>query len=241
MTVGISVAEARAPYVAFERRPMEDRAASIEKGIYTTKDVDFAIITPQGSKDQIERVAEEWLAHIDQEALTSRFPREWAKAYKFAFKEWKEGREIPVDGTAIANWGVPSPAQRDAMRQLKIRTVEDMAAANEETIHRLGMGGIQLRKFAQDFLQAAKDGGPAKLAAQIADMQAQLNTLSTTNGQLLEANAMLKADLARAAPQAVASHVAEQAAQNGNSIGASDLLDDDRPDARPAPAGLKKL
>lgn len=236
MTVGISVAEARAPYVAFEQRAVEDRTASIEKGIYTTKDVDFAIITPQGSKDQIERIASEWLEHIGQESKTGRFPVEWFKAYTYAYKEWKEGRDIPVDGTAIANWGVPSPAQRDAMRQLRIRTVEDMAAANEETITRLGMGGIQLRKLANDFLTAAKEGGPAKLASELAAMKSQLDGLAATNAQLLEANTMLKADLQRAE---LKTPTFPQPTLSNTSIGANDLLDDDKPAG--TGAGFTKL
>lgn len=45
----------RPPYVEFVIHPVEDRAASIESGCYTAKDVVFAHIMPFGGKDIIER------------------------------------------------------------------------------------------------------------------------------------------------------------------------------------------
>ena len=63
----MQVAEARPPYVTFEAVAVEDRAASIEAGYYKTRDVDFAFITPQGSKDRIERNVKDWFEQLEQQ------------------------------------------------------------------------------------------------------------------------------------------------------------------------------
>jgi len=225
--VEINIAEARAPYVTFERRAVEDRAASIAQGRWVTKDVDFAIITPPGSKDQIERVVEEWLTHIEQESRVGRFPTEWVKAYKFAHSEWKEGREIPVDGTPVANWAVPSPAQIDSMRQLKIRTVEDMAQANEDVILRMGMGARQLKDLAINFLRGGSAEGQSQLATEIAALKAKVDNLERANSQLQRDNS----ELASKVPNAAAP---QQTAAGGDGLDFLGTTGDDL-------SGMKKL
>ena len=133
----VAIAEARPPYVTFELRAVEDREASIAAGHFVAKDVAYAIITPQGSKDRIERVAAEWFSQLEQQSREDRFPSEWLRAFKAAFKDWQEGHEPAVNGTDVRNWPAASPAQVKALLDVKVRTVEDLAAANEETIGRL--------------------------------------------------------------------------------------------------------
>ena len=178
----IKIAEARPPYVTFEFRAEEDRAASIEAGHYVSKDVPFVLVTPMGSKDRHESPADEWFARREQDAAEGRFPREWLSAFKGAFAEWKAGREIPLNGTSVANWPVASPAQVKMLLDLKVRTVEDLAEANEETLNRLGMGGRTLKQKAQDWLASANDMG--KVSEQLAGLRADNEALKQRNEQL---------------------------------------------------------
>jgi len=85
----------RPPYVQFEMRAVEDRQASIEQGHYVATDVAYALVTPAGSKDRVERVVEEWFLQLEQQVREERFPPAWFKAYKEAFAAWKEGNESP--------------------------------------------------------------------------------------------------------------------------------------------------
>lgn len=178
----IKIAEARPPYVTFEYRAEEDRAASIEAGHYVSKDVPFVLVTPMGSKDRHESPADEWFARREQDAAEGRFPREWLSAFKGAFAEWKAGREIPLNGTSVANWPVASPSQVKMLLDLKVRTVEDLAEANEETLNRLGMGGRTLKQKAQDWLASANDMG--KVSEQLAGLRADNEALKQRNEQL---------------------------------------------------------
>jgi hypothetical protein len=194
----MKVAEERPPYVTFEVRAVEDRNASIEAGHYVATDVDYAFITPIGSKDRVERVVSEWFAKLEEDTRNQRFDPAWLRAYKEAYAAWKEGREMPVEGTAILTWPVLSPSQVKGLLDCQIRTVEDLAAANEETIARIGMGGRNLKQKALDWLSSAKTVGvkseeltavkqqnedlKAKneaLAKQVADLAAKVKALES--------------------------------------------------------------
>lgn len=172
----------RPPYVTFETRAEEDRAASIEQGAYATKDVDYAFITPAGSKDRIERRVAEWFENLQQQVGEGRFPREWFNAYKEAYAAWKADRELPEDGHPIKNWPVASPSQCKSLLDLHIRTVEDLAVANEETLGRLGMGGRGLKQRAVDWLQSANAG---KVSGEMQELR-EANSALTIRNQSLE-------------------------------------------------------
>lgn len=180
----IAQAEARPPYVSFEVRAVEDRAASIEAGHYVAKNVDFALITPMGSKDRIERIAEEWLGQISIDMQSGRIPREWVTAFKEGYKAWKEGLDLPETGTPIEAWPIANPAQIKNLRAMHVRTVEDLAAANEETLSRIGMGGRGLKQRAQDWLTSATGAG--KLTEQLNAFRVENESLRARNTALEE-------------------------------------------------------
>lgn len=173
---------ARPPYVVFEVRAVEDRDASIAAGSYVAKDVDFAIVTPQGSKDRIERVALEWLDHLAQQAREKRIPDQWVSAFRGVYKDWKEGNEIAVVGTDIRSWPVASPAQAKMLHGIHVRTVEDLAACNEETINRIGMGGRALKARAEEWLKSANSVG--KHSEALTALKAENENLRVRNSTL---------------------------------------------------------
>lgn len=178
----MQAAEARPPYVTFEVRAEEDRTASIEAGHYVAKDVTYAMITPQGSKDRIERQVDDWLVNLKQQVAEGRFPQEWLRNFQEQYKAWKEGREIPLSGHAIVNWPAVSPAQVKQLQQARILTVEDLAGANEETVGHLGMGARALKQRAVEWLAAAKDTG--KIAEEVAALKAANADLVKRNDDL---------------------------------------------------------
>lgn len=159
------IQEARPPYVQFEVRGVEDRTTQIAEGRYATKDVIFAVITPAGSRDKFEKVATEWLTDMAQQVQQERLPMQWLEHYRKLFEAFKTGQELPEDGTSIREWPPLSPAQIKMLLDLRIRTVEDLAAANEEAISRLGMGGRNLKQKAIDWLAAASSIGKGVEAA----------------------------------------------------------------------------
>ena len=178
----MQIEEARPPYITFEVRAVEDRNASIESGQYKTRDEDFVLVTPQGSKDRVERIASEWFTSLDEQVKQNRMPGDWVRQFRGAFEAWRQGKEIPVEGTAILTWPVLSPSQARSCIDAQVRTVEDLASANEETISRIGMGGRALKDKAVTWVSSA--GGKGKVVEEISSLKAALADAQLRNTSL---------------------------------------------------------
>lgn len=218
-----AVQEARPPYVSFEKRAVEDRAASEANGHYTSKDVDFAIITPSGSKDRIERIATEWLIYLDDQVKQQRFPEEWARAYRDGYKRWAADQLPDVTGTSIQNWPPASPAMAKNMLQWNVRTVEDLAAANEETLSRLGMGARDLKRRAIEWLASADSIG--KTSERMAGLESRAEAQDKQIAALMETNALLQRQLSSALQGQLIGQVPQAGDQHGNGVELHDLVD----------------
>lgn len=180
----------RPAYVRFEKRPVEDKAASLAAGRYVAKDVDYALISPPYSKDVVVQKVDAWLKQLDQDVAMERLPAKWRDAYREGYAKWQAGQEMPLHGTPIRGWPVISPAQQENLIRMNILTVEDMAHINDEGARRLGMGWLELKNKALAWLQQAEDKGPltmevaelkkvnANQAAQIEAMQQQISALT---------------------------------------------------------------
>lgn len=167
----------RPPFVRFEMRAIEDREKSIETGHYVARDVAYAVVTPQGSRDRIERVAEEWLDIITMQAKDGRIPSDWPAGFRRMYQDWLAGHEAPLDGTDIRAWPPISPAQAANCVAIGVRTVEDLAVSNEEAIQHLGMGARSLRDKAREWVKSAQGQG--------VEIE-QLSALKTENDMLKE-------------------------------------------------------
>lgn len=198
----LQIQEARPPYVTFEEVAVEDREATIATGSMSYKTVARAIITPIGSKDRLERDAAEWFEHLQREVESERFHPDWLAAYKRQFAAWREGLETPLEGHPVAEWPAINKAQLRMLQEVRVRTIEDLAAANEETLRRLGMGARDLKRKAELFLASANDHGKvmqrmAALEISKADLEKQVEQLQSQiaglNAQLAAANAKAKA------------------------------------------------
>lgn len=182
--------ESRPPFVRFEYRPVEDRAATLAKGHYSTKDVAYALITRPGSKDTHEALAEDWLKTMEAKARENLVPPTWPEAFKQLFERWKKGEEAPVEGTPIKGWPVLGPSAQQTLIQAGFRTVEDLAAAPDPELNSIGPGAIEFRNKARAWLEQAN--GPGKAVERITALEAQLAQQSALIKQLSEANSALK-------------------------------------------------
>lgn len=171
----------RPPYVRFELGTAEDRNASIEQGRYIARDVERVIIMAAGSKDTVEHDAIPWLAGIEERArkYPPEYNPEWAAYFRAAYNAWKEGQEAPVNGTSIRAWALLSPAQVQNLTSCRVLTIEDLAAANEEVLRQIGMGGRDLKNKAIAHLEQATGSGV--LVSRLAAMEAKLADLEQAN------------------------------------------------------------
>lgn len=183
------------PFVQFEMRAMEDRAQVSPDGVTHMIDVAWAIVRAPGSKDSLEKTARDWLAQLKIYGRDGRVPASWHSEYSEAFALWEKGEELPIHGTPIKTWSPLSPAQRKNIIAIGILTIEDLAAANEETRARLGMGGVALQKMAQTWLAEAKDvGATAKKLQEATQLISEMKeTLANQAEQLKQLTATKKA------------------------------------------------
>ena len=224
MSVVGAVAEQqdRPAYVRFERRPVEDKKASLAAGRYVAKDVDYALITPPYSKDCIHIKVDQWIQNMDNDVRNGRFPAAWRDQYMVQLQAWRNGQELPPVGTPIRGWTVLSPAQQENLTRINILTLEDLAGVNDEGLRRIGMGALDLKNKAIAALQAAKDHGP--LIQQVSSLQAENTSLKTQVAALTEKVELLVAAMEKNADAPVA-----VVSRNDESISADDILPESEP------------
>lgn len=219
MSVGeIANREERPPYVRFERRSVEDTAATIREGRYVGKDMDFALITPPYSKDCVVHKVSNWLENVRRNVRDGRTPQTWLEQWEKAYKMWSNGQEVPLHGTPIKGWGIISPSQQEMLVSINCLTVEDLADVNDEGLRRIGIGAIDLKNKAKNWLASLKDHGA--VAVQMAALESENKTLKASLEGLQNQVASLRAMIPRQQERVVVDSVPEE-------ISAAELLDDE--------------
>lgn len=103
------------------------------------------------------------------------------------YEAWKQGNEIPEDGTPLAAWAGVTPAQVSHLRQMGIYTVENVRDMGEGAISRMPFPNArQLPKLAADFLTsrdaAEKDRELEDMRERMAIMEEMLAQQSEKRG-----------------------------------------------------------
>lgn len=153
------------PYIRFQAKPKETRSA---EGEVHYVDVDWVQVTPAGGKDVLEKPVVDWLRDLKLHAQSGRIPPDWPGQYDRAYKAWKEGQEIPVNGYPIKAWAPLTGAQRENILRTGIMTVEDLALANDEAAGRIGMGSRNLIDMAKSWVEDKKGAGALASRLEIA-------------------------------------------------------------------------
>jgi hypothetical protein len=101
------------------------------------------------------------------------------------YSQFRRGVEQCADGVPLEQWPVMTTARVRDLKALGILTVEHVAALDENAIKRLGMGARALVDQAKAYIAAAKDGAvTARLAAENAQLKAQLDAVAASNADL---------------------------------------------------------
>lgn len=227
MSVGAIVDRKEIPaFVRFERRAVEDKAATLKSATGTVQyvDVDYALVTPPYSKDVFQQRADKWLSQMKRDAENGRLPLKWYETYEETYKRWKRGEEMPLEGTPIKGWPVITPAQQSLLIGLNIQTVEVLAAVNDEGLRRIGMGAMELKNKARAWLSQAQDKGP--LTMENAKLKADVEALQARNEQLEDRVRELANQVgAFARVQAAGAAASAAAMQEQGGISADDIID----------------
>lgn len=112
-----------------------------------------------------------------------RFPRQWL------YFQMKQGDGVPVVGTSLDDWqrdskGEVSRAQVEELRILKFQSVEQVAAASDSQLQRIGMGGPGLRERAKSYLNTRHR---SESAEELEKTRSELETLKAQMAELMAA------------------------------------------------------
>jgi len=224
------MSDARRPFIKFEVVTIEDRQAMAATGHIAYKDVDFIVIVPHGSEGKTELREEYsfWLDKMQKQVgptrapgadagtpfmVESRFPREWLDEIIKGYKMWKEGKELPLEGTALHQWGVLPPAMLQTFLAQNVRTIEELAEASDEAINPCGMGARIFRNHAQAWVKLNKEGTVTRTAAEVTALREENTELRGTIKALTDKIDALVARLPNTDTQAVLErHNAKRAA-----------------------------
>lgn len=154
------------------------------------RDVDYVIVMQVGSKDTVEKDALDWLNDLDRLAQNGNYPIEWAQHFRRQYESWKAGHEVPELGLSVRQWPSLSKAQAENLLAAGVRTVEDVATMNEQTMQRVGMGARELQRKARAYVDSRETN---KAAEQIAALQADLENRDATITSLEQRLAKLEA------------------------------------------------
>lgn len=154
----------------FYLRAKENPGKTKSAGRPIFEDIEYVEITIAGDKQtQIDR------------KVTNEDKARWPDHYK----AFQDGLEAPVEGTPLQEWPVITESKRKELLALHIKTVEALAQLNDNGINRLGMGGRELVKKAQAFVEQAEGMAPInnlieeneQLTEQLAAQQSQIDDL----------------------------------------------------------------
>lgn len=143
----------------FVDHPIINKKESENKGEPVYSSVPILQLRPKGSKD----IATKRMKPETGEELIARFPQSWA-AY--------QGEVVAVDGQPLMELPGLSPEKAAAWSIVGVRTIEDLASAEDAELTRLGFGARDHQKNAQNLLaaketpQKRKRGRPRKELAE---------------------------------------------------------------------------
>jgi hypothetical protein len=98
----------------------------------------------------------------------------WVQIEK-AYKAWKEGREIPVDGTPLAAWAGLTPEQAEIFATHGLKTVESIAEGSESLVSKVRLPGVmKIRDLAKEYLSSR---GDVQKAAEVQNLRDEVSIL----------------------------------------------------------------
>jgi hypothetical protein len=175
----------RFPYVRFESKVIERKDSA---GHSVFDPVYYANITPAGGKDEVVKVAEEWLADLRHKGQTrgpfDQAAQEYEKWHEFFSKQFalfKAGEEMTFDGTPLRACPAFTKSETASAESIKIFTVEELSLANEESIQRMGMLGRPMKMKAAKYLEDKQSGNLAQeneaLRLRITDLEEKVSEM----------------------------------------------------------------
>lgn len=172
------IQQPRLPYVQFR---VEAQELKDEDGHISYKNKYWADVVPAGGKDVVVKDAVEWIAQLRTKGET-RGPfdsnaneyRVWWEHFSKLFDQYKAGEEMATTGTPLRAILAFTKAEIAQAEGVRIYSLEDLSAANEEALRHMGIGARAMKDKATQLL-ASK--GENHLAEENAALRVKLEQM----------------------------------------------------------------
>lgn len=220
-------------YVYFKLEPVENKLETLKQGKWVGQDVEYVHIVVAHSEGKEERVKKvsTWLEQLRLDVIQQRIPQDFYDRYVAVYQAWKNGQEMPLQGTPIKGWGILSPAQQEGLIHAKILTVEQLAETNEVDQRQIGPGALAMKNKAMAWLAQLQDKGP--LTQEVAALKQENASLAISVDTLTKQVQTLMQQVQAGVQPTILNAMVGTATTDG--IQASDILDE-----TPPPAPVKR-
>jgi hypothetical protein len=161
---------------------------SSELGYPVPKFTTMLFITPHDQKGgPSEFIADDFMARKEKEAALGNYDPSWIAIFKEKYKAYKEGREMPVNGTPLITYERIAKQRREDLA-FRFPTVEDLASVPDSALSDIGLDGRVLRDLARLDIKAKKDMSPV-----VAELANANETIRRQQEQLVQLSSRLDA------------------------------------------------
>lgn len=148
-------------YCRFYPKWVRNNFRSEQEGVEVGDYFDYVmIVSPGQPKSEVHRKA--------NDNDRREFPQEWAA--------YKEGKEQRISGTPIEVLPGLARGVADMLKSLYIYTIEQMANLPDSALHKVGMGGNELRQKCQSYI-GKNSAEVTALKARVAELEAEIAIL----------------------------------------------------------------
>ena len=162
-------------FVQFRTEPVLNPAASTKAGRPIYDDVDMIVIRTPGS--QLTSVVAPAKFYMDR--------------FGHRYRSWKAGQEAEISGTPLESFPflLNKPGLVAELKALHVRSVEQLAEMADGHKQKI-MGGFELSRKAQAFIEASKEGAQAaQLAAELEKRDSEIAALKQQMNQIINSQA----------------------------------------------------
>ena len=172
----------------FYTKSVEDPEQTAEVGALVFKSVDMVEIRAMGSKDFMSK-------RVDK--IKRYDPTMWNRL-KAHYEAWQRGQEAPTDGIPLKEWALIAPHHCRTLMEHGVKTVQQLAKINDETMKLIPMEGRKLQQRAEAYLSA--DRTAERTAVQMAAMKEQMDRMAAELKAAQDMNAELAAGMEKRQP-----------------------------------------
>ena len=172
----------------FYQESVEDREQTAQIGSLVFKSVDMVEIRAMGSKDFMSK-------RVDK--IKQYDPPMWNRL-KAHYEAWQRGQDAPLDGIPLKEWPLISAHHCRTLMEHGVKTVQQLAKINDETMKLIPMEGRKLQQRAEAYLSA--DRTAERTAVQVSDLKEQMARMQAELKAAQDMNAELAAGMEKRQP-----------------------------------------